>query len=174
MTLGNQSKNCCLTESQQQGPCFLRYLMSFYRVIVFGFYVVWYSPSDRVTLFSLSTLALLCGKVILLLSYQRWTHESVMWAGVAVQIALCQTYNSFKEDCFSASSSYYYIAIRQFHSVILGGLDLSIKNRRATRIRWFKIWQWVPPYFHLLFLVSSDHYSSEHCVFLKFSFFSNP
>lgn len=142
MTLGNQSKNCHLTESEQQGPFFLRYLMGFYSVITFEFYVLWYSPSDSLTLFSPKMLSLLCVKVILLLSYQRWTHESVMWTGVAAQIALCKIYKSFKSDYFSAASGYYCVTIRQFHAEMLGGLDVSAKRRKATRRLWYQpvIW----------------------------------
>lgn len=96
--LGNQSKNCCLMESKQQEPHFVKYLMTLYSVIAFGLYVAWYPPSDRLTLFFPKKLSVLCRKVILWLSCQRWTHESVMWAEVASQIAFWKIHKFFKKD----------------------------------------------------------------------------
>jgi hypothetical protein len=101
VTLGNQSKNCCLIESKQQDPHFVKYLMTFYSFTAFGLYVAWYSPSDRLTLFSPRKLWVLYRTVILWLSYQRWTHESVMWAEVASQIGFWKIHKFFKKDCFS-------------------------------------------------------------------------
>lgn len=107
-TSGNQSKNCCLMESKQQEPHFVKYLMTFYSVIAFGLDAVWYSPSDNLTLFFPKKLSVVCTKVILWLSCQRWTHESVMWAEVASQIAFWKIHKLFKKGCFSTAVRCYY------------------------------------------------------------------
>jgi hypothetical protein len=113
--LGNQRKNCCLMEGKHQEPHFLKHPVTFYRFIAFGTDIVWYSHSDRLTLFSPKKLSVLYRKVILWLSCQRWTHASVIWAEVASQTAFWRSHKFFKRDCSSMTVRSYYAQIRQFY-----------------------------------------------------------
>lgn len=126
-------------EFKQQESPFVKCLMASYSIGAFGLYAVWYSPSDRLTLFSPKKLSVLCRKIILWLSCQRWTHESVMWAEVASQIAFWKIHQFFTKDCFSTAVRCYYAEIMQFYLETWGGVEKCPKELREEKTMKVKV-----------------------------------
>lgn len=90
------------------------------------------------------------------------------WAGVPVQVALREGWKSFRSDGFAAASSGCCVAIGQFHSGTLGGLNLAAERRQAAGRWWNRCIIWAeiqavkPPWFCQLFPASSDRCCSGH------------